>query len=333
MNQKKYRTLQILIMVLTAGVGATASADYELNWYTIDGGGITLSSGGLFELSGTVGQVVVGSLSGSSFELGGGFWMCADQFYDCNGNGILDEVDIADGTSQDDNGNGIPDECEAVVITEIMKKPIGGAGEYVEIANLGTADLELYTITDATESPDQVGNLEGVTIAVGEVLVLTPDANLPTDWGIGLEAVVTVDPVKWPALSTTSDEVFILGPSDEEYDWVDYHVDCGFTHFAADRRLGIRSASSFPPGTISQGGSTGSVAIEKMELDVSRRIGCPSGKSMYWENPVADPPANDNARPQTASNDWSWSTIDPYKWISTSGNYGTPGCVNDSCEP
>jgi len=31
---------------------------------------------------------------------------------DCNGNGVPDECDIADGTSQDDNGNGIPDECE-----------------------------------------------------------------------------------------------------------------------------------------------------------------------------------------------------------------------------
>ncbi len=33
--------------------------------------------------------------------------------YDCNSNGVLDECDIADGTSQDANSNGIPDECEA----------------------------------------------------------------------------------------------------------------------------------------------------------------------------------------------------------------------------
>ena len=31
---------------------------------------------------------------------------------DCNENGILDYVDIADGTSEDCNGNGIPDECD-----------------------------------------------------------------------------------------------------------------------------------------------------------------------------------------------------------------------------
>ncbi|MCK4342067.1 MAG: hypothetical protein KAY37_10130 [Phycisphaerae bacterium] len=33
--------------------------------------------------------------------------------FDCNTNGVLDECDIAAGTSQDDNGNGIPDECDA----------------------------------------------------------------------------------------------------------------------------------------------------------------------------------------------------------------------------
>jgi hypothetical protein len=31
---------------------------------------------------------------------------------DCNGNGIIDEEDVAYGTSEDVNGNGVPDECE-----------------------------------------------------------------------------------------------------------------------------------------------------------------------------------------------------------------------------
>ena len=31
---------------------------------------------------------------------------------DCNDNGVPDECDIDQGTSDDDNGNGIPDECE-----------------------------------------------------------------------------------------------------------------------------------------------------------------------------------------------------------------------------
>ncbi len=35
-------------------------------------------------------------------------------YTDCNDNGVLDECDIAAGTSLDTNGNGIPDECEVV---------------------------------------------------------------------------------------------------------------------------------------------------------------------------------------------------------------------------
>jgi hypothetical protein len=33
-------------------------------------------------------------------------------YNDCNGNGVPDDCDITDGTSQDVNGNAIPDECE-----------------------------------------------------------------------------------------------------------------------------------------------------------------------------------------------------------------------------
>lgn len=35
--------------------------------------------------------------------------------YDCNGNGVGDMLDIANGTSHDRNANGIPDECEFLV--------------------------------------------------------------------------------------------------------------------------------------------------------------------------------------------------------------------------
>ena len=44
----------------------------------------------------------------TSFEPGGGIIE-----FDCNDNGILDSIDIAEGTSQDENEDGIPDECQA----------------------------------------------------------------------------------------------------------------------------------------------------------------------------------------------------------------------------
>jgi hypothetical protein len=45
---------------------------------------------------------------------------------DCNNNGIPDDADIANGTSQDLNGNGIPDECEAGPGLDFCVPGVGG---------------------------------------------------------------------------------------------------------------------------------------------------------------------------------------------------------------
>ena len=51
------------------------ASDFDLRWNTIDGGGVTFSFGGDFELGGTIGQPDAGPvLSGGNFELQGGFW-------------------------------------------------------------------------------------------------------------------------------------------------------------------------------------------------------------------------------------------------------------------
>jgi len=39
-------------------------------------------------------------------------------YTDCNGNHVLDECDIASGTSADDNGDGIPDECQPTAVDD-----------------------------------------------------------------------------------------------------------------------------------------------------------------------------------------------------------------------
>lgn len=46
---------------------------YSIDWYSIDGGGGT-STGGVYQVSGTIGQPDAGRLTGSSFVLEGGFW-------------------------------------------------------------------------------------------------------------------------------------------------------------------------------------------------------------------------------------------------------------------
>ena len=47
--------------------------NYSIDWYSIDGGGGT-STGGVYTLSGTIGQPDAGRLTGASYALEGGFW-------------------------------------------------------------------------------------------------------------------------------------------------------------------------------------------------------------------------------------------------------------------
>src|SRR5437879_5229914 len=74
------------LFITTAAVLAVSGAraqTYDLSWYTIDGGGATFSTGGAFQLGGTIGQPDAGSfstpLSGGAFTLVGGFWPAAAQ--------------------------------------------------------------------------------------------------------------------------------------------------------------------------------------------------------------------------------------------------------------
>jgi hypothetical protein len=46
---------------------------YSIDWFTIDGGGGT-STGGVFAVSGTLGQPDAGKMSGGNFTIDGGFW-------------------------------------------------------------------------------------------------------------------------------------------------------------------------------------------------------------------------------------------------------------------
>jgi len=48
---------------------------YELSWSSVDGGGVTSSSGGTFSLGGTIGQADAGgAMAAGLYTLRGGFW-------------------------------------------------------------------------------------------------------------------------------------------------------------------------------------------------------------------------------------------------------------------
>ncbi len=80
--------------------GAIAHAQHDLSWYTVDGGGAMSTAGGVFELSGTIGQPDAGSFTqpmvGGPFELVGGFWALPSTL-PCPGDIDNDhDVDISD---------------------------------------------------------------------------------------------------------------------------------------------------------------------------------------------------------------------------------------------
>jgi len=76
-------TMKIKLIIVLAATGAVllltpvvlGQAGFDLSWWTVDGGGATFSSGGSYELGGTIGQPDAGTLSGGDYTLGGGFWV------------------------------------------------------------------------------------------------------------------------------------------------------------------------------------------------------------------------------------------------------------------
>src|SRR5687767_16006175 len=68
-------TLVGLASLLFATTSALAQ-NYSIDWFTVDGGGGT-STGGVYSVSGTIGQPDAGVLTGGSYSLIGGFWGAA----------------------------------------------------------------------------------------------------------------------------------------------------------------------------------------------------------------------------------------------------------------
>src|SRR5258708_36650920 len=64
--------LAVLLLLPTTGLAQS----YSIDWFTIDGGGGT-STGGVYSVSGTIGQPDAGQMSGGNFTLAGGFWSIA----------------------------------------------------------------------------------------------------------------------------------------------------------------------------------------------------------------------------------------------------------------
>ena len=65
--------LAATLAALLLSVPSVSAQSYSIDWFTIDGGGGS-STGGVFSVSGTIGQPDAGHLSSGNFSLEGGFW-------------------------------------------------------------------------------------------------------------------------------------------------------------------------------------------------------------------------------------------------------------------
>ncbi len=69
-----YVLLLASLILLSTFTRAQSDSGYNLTWSTINNGGSTRSESGSYTLSGTIGQIDAGVLSGGAYTLTGGFW-------------------------------------------------------------------------------------------------------------------------------------------------------------------------------------------------------------------------------------------------------------------
>jgi hypothetical protein len=65
--------ITILVVAATVAAVTVLAQSFSIDWHTIDGGGGT-STGGVYSVSGTIGQPDAGAMSGGNFSVTGGFW-------------------------------------------------------------------------------------------------------------------------------------------------------------------------------------------------------------------------------------------------------------------
>lgn len=71
---KRFASLCVVLLALCGGPLSVFAQSFSIPWHTIDGGGGT-STGGVYRVTGTIGQPDAGGpMTGGQFSLTGGFW-------------------------------------------------------------------------------------------------------------------------------------------------------------------------------------------------------------------------------------------------------------------
>ena len=73
-HSKTWRKLAAALLLTTLPLISASAQSYTIDWYKIAGGGGT-STGGIYSVSGTIGQHDAGGpMTGGNYSLTGGFW-------------------------------------------------------------------------------------------------------------------------------------------------------------------------------------------------------------------------------------------------------------------
>ncbi len=81
-NEPKWATAVSVIMLMLWSPAPVFSQNFDLNWYSVNGGG-GLSTGGDFALMSTIAQPEAGSMAGGDFALTGGYMAASDPVCAC----------------------------------------------------------------------------------------------------------------------------------------------------------------------------------------------------------------------------------------------------------
>ena len=69
----KSDSLLLTFAICSLGIGAAKAQDFGVDWFSIDGGG-GASAGGVYAVSGTIGQADTVAMIGGEYMVQGGFW-------------------------------------------------------------------------------------------------------------------------------------------------------------------------------------------------------------------------------------------------------------------
>ncbi len=149
-------TNSVILGFMTTAAAFASPPNLSIDWYTIDGGG-GKSTGGTYELYGTVGQPDVGNATGGNIELASGFWQTAGPgVTPCTTHGDCADLDGND--IRDNNCTFWACEAGACVATDIVFADMGGQFGLCPVD--GTADgndrfhaLNCFANTDPNGGP------------------------------------------------------------------------------------------------------------------------------------------------------------------------------------